>query len=69
MKVRIDLDLCSGHGRCYMICPEVFGEDEEGYPVVASGDVAPEFREAVKTAQNNCPERAIEVNDCGGVEN
>lgn len=59
MKVRIDFELCSGHGRCYAICPEVFSDDDEGYPVLASEEVPPEAEDTVRAAANNCPERAI----------
>ena len=31
MKVRVDLELCVGHGRCYMLAPEIYDEDERGY--------------------------------------
>ena len=31
MKVRINPELCQGHGRCYDLAPELFGADEEGY--------------------------------------
>jgi len=63
MKVRIDFDRCSGHGRCYAICPEVFSDDENGYPVLASEEVAPEAEEGARAAANNCPERAIGLSD------
>ena len=34
MRARIDNDKCTGHGRCYTLAPEVFGEDDEGYGTV-----------------------------------
>ena len=30
MQVRIDLDRCEGHGRCYVLAPSVFAADAEG---------------------------------------
>ena len=30
MKVRVDPDLCQGHGRCYAIAPELFEPDDLG---------------------------------------
>ena len=30
MKVRVDSELCVGHGRCYEIAPDVFGDDTAG---------------------------------------
>ena len=40
MKVELDLELCCGHGRCYMLCPEVFDEDEAGKPVLLCSELA-----------------------------
>ena len=32
MKIRIDEELCSGHGRCYSLAPEVFSaRDDDGF--------------------------------------
>ena len=43
MKVSIDSGRCQGHGRCYDLAPELFGEDAEGYgTVLADGTVPPE---------------------------
>jgi ferredoxin len=63
MRIAIHLDICSGHGRCYALCPEVFGEDEDGYPVLASETVPEPQREAARAAEQNCPERAIEITE------
>ena len=63
MRVTIDLEVCSGHGRCYALCPEVFEEDDEGYPLLASEVIPPEYREVARAAERNCPERAIKIRD------
>jgi ferredoxin len=65
MRVRVDLDLCRGHGRCYALCPEIFHEDEEGYCVLPSADVPAEQREAARRAAYNCPEVAITLEEAG----
>ena len=31
MRVQIDSALCQGHGRCYDLAPDLFGDDEDGY--------------------------------------
>lgn len=41
MKVPIDAGLCQGHGRCYDLAPDLFGEDEEGYGKVLGDGVVP----------------------------
>ena len=62
MKVQIDSDRCQGHGRCYDLAPELFGEDEEGNGQVLAGGIVPAGREdAARRAEANCPERAINV--------
>ena len=34
VTVRVDADLCVGHGRCYVLAPDVFGADEFGHCIV-----------------------------------
>ena len=63
MNVRVDRDACVGHGRCYTLCPEVYGEDEEGYCVVLQADVPEALQAAARRAADNCPELAITVED------
>jgi ferredoxin len=62
VKVQIDSGRCCGHGRCYDLAPELFGEDEEGYGQVLGGGIAaPGNQDAARLAAANCPERAINV--------
>jgi ferredoxin len=62
MKVRIDTDLCTGHGRCYALVPELFDTDDRGYGVVTvSSDLSPEQVALAHKAAGNCPEQAIVV--------
>ena len=61
MKVRIDKEMCQGHGHCITVCPDVFESDEEGFGVVKNENV-PEHAEAdCRRAEANCPERAIHI--------
>ncbi|WP_028659201.1 ferredoxin [Nocardioides insulae] len=63
MTLRIDETLCHGHGRCYDLAPELFGEDEEGYStfteLTKDGEVPPEYAAKARLAAENCPESAI----------
>ena len=43
MRVRVDPDRCVGHGRCYVLAPEVFSEDERGHCVVTRAEVTLEL--------------------------
>ena len=31
MRVSVDAHLCSGQGRCYVVSPELFSSDDDGY--------------------------------------
>jgi ferredoxin len=61
MKVRVDPELCVGHGRCYALAPDVFGADDYGHAVVLVDDVDDSLVEQARTGEANCPERAITV--------
>ncbi len=34
MKIVLDSDRCTGHGRCYALAPDVYDADDEGHCVV-----------------------------------
>ena len=61
MKVVIDTELCHGHGRCYMLAPDVFEPDDRGHGVVTRAEIPDDLRKQAELAAANCPERAIEV--------
>jgi ferredoxin len=63
VKVRIDADICTGHGRCYTLAPEVFDSDDRGYGMVKSEDVEENLRPKAVIGEQNCPERAITISD------
>ncbi len=62
MKVQIAPGRCQGHGRCYDLAPELFGDDDEGYgQVKGDGTVPPGRENEARRAALNCPEHAIDV--------
>jgi ferredoxin len=62
VKIRIDFDRCSGHGRCYDVAPSLFDDDERGYgQVKGDGTVTPELEDEARAAVLSCPERAVEI--------
>ncbi|MGH9026930.1 MAG: ferredoxin [Acidimicrobiia bacterium] len=63
MRIRIDTDRCSGHGRCYDLAPDLFTDDEYGYGRVIADEVLPHQTAQAQTAVDCCPERAIELVD------
>jgi ferredoxin len=61
MRIEVDGDACTGHGRCYTLAPAVYEPDDEGYCATRSAEVPPEEEERARQAARNCPERAITV--------
>jgi len=62
-SVRVDLTKCEGHNRCYLLCPEVFDVDDEGYALVREGVDLQLHERKIALAAMNCPERAIQVEE------
>ena len=63
MKVRVDLTLCVGHGRCYALAPDVFEDDERGHCVLLLESVPPDLEKQARMAEANCPEAAISIDE------
>ena len=63
MRIRVDEDLCVGHGRCYSLEPSVFESDDDGYaaPRGAAFEVPEGSEAAVRRAIANCPAGAISI--------
>ncbi|MEM7412253.1 MAG: ferredoxin [Myxococcota bacterium] len=65
-RVRFDAARCVGHGRCYVLAPEVFGEDEAGHCVVLEPAPSGALVDAARLGASNCPEDALAVEDGEG---
>lgn len=63
MKIRIDGQLCAGHGRCYSLAPDVFAPDDEGYAAGRDVErqVAPGSGRTARVGVSSCPEAAIAI--------
>lgn len=61
MKLMIEADRCTGHGRCYSLAPDLFDSDDEGHGVVTVGEVPAERERQADVCIANCPEGAISV--------
>jgi ferredoxin len=62
MRVVIDQDRCTGHGRCYVVAPALFSDDEAGFgQVVEDGDLDEGHRADADRAVNACPEQAVSI--------
>jgi ferredoxin len=61
MRLRIDTDACTGHGRCYVLAPTLFDCDDDGYGQVAGELVDPADEAAARKAVLACPEHAVHL--------
>jgi ferredoxin len=62
MRIVYDRDACQGHNRCYLLAPELFDVDDEGYAVLrVQGDVPADLEKKAQLAADNCPEYAITI--------
>jgi ferredoxin len=61
MKVSVDAEVCTGHGRCYALAPDVFAADDFGHCVVMHAEVGDDLAAQARAGADNCPERAITV--------
>ncbi len=60
MRIVYDRDACQGHNRCYLLAPELFDVDDEGYAVLrVEGQVPSDLEKKAQLAADNCPEYAI----------
>jgi ferredoxin len=64
MRVVIDHDRCTGHGRCYDVAPGLFSDDERGYgQVIGDGAVTEATEEQARRCVSACPERAVTIEE------
>jgi ferredoxin len=61
MRIEVDPEACTGHGRCWSLAPEVYEADDDGYCATRQLDVPPELEEQARKGAASCPERAIAV--------
>ena len=63
MKLYIDPEQCTGHGRCYRMAPDLLTYDDQGYVSVRGEaiDVPAGQVEFAEEAEGTCPEGAISL--------
>ena len=61
MKLTVDGKNCMGHGRCYLLAPDLLTDDDEGFVTIRDQtiDVPADQAEAAEEAAGTCPEQAI----------
>lgn len=65
MRVKIDGENCSGHGRCAKYAPNVYRLDDDGYNIDRGNEIDVPVGEEDKALLGikACPERAISIVD------
>ena len=62
MRVKVDPEVCQGHGLCYFAAPELFKlSDEDGRASVLIDPLPDDLKDAAHRAVDGCPERAITI--------
>jgi ferredoxin len=61
VKIRVDMDLCQGHGACVSEAPSVFALDRDGRLVLLTETPDETQFAAVKAAVKYCPTRALRL--------
>ena len=61
MKAYVDAAACVGHGRCYVLAPEIYADDDRGHCIVVKPEVPRDLESRAKLGADNCPEHAIHV--------
>jgi ferredoxin len=59
VRIVLDAQRCTGHGRCYSLAPELFDSDDEGHSVVLAAEVPAGLEAQAQLAADNCPEGCI----------
>ena len=59
MKIHIDEELCSGHGRCYSLSPDLVQANDEGYSGAARASRCRPRRRGEPAGPWPCPEGAM----------
>ena len=63
MRIIVDHETCTGHGRCASVAPSVYTLDDSGFSAITELDVDADHEAAARLGANNCPERAITIVD------
>jgi ferredoxin len=63
VKISIDAEACTGHGRCYSLAPALFASDDDWAGRVIAAEVPPHLADVSRLVVANCPEHAIPLDD------
>ena len=63
MKIRVDVNSCSGQARCAAVAPEVYVLNDVGYNAIEETEIAEGQLTAACRGALACPEGAISIID------
>ncbi|HXQ63186.1 MAG TPA: ferredoxin [Acidimicrobiales bacterium] len=63
MHIRLDVERCQGHGRCYVLAPDLFDADDYGHCVLLVDEIPAGREDDARTGVENCPEQALSLED------
>lgn len=63
MRIKLDVDRCQGHGRCYVLAPDLFDADDYGHCVLLVDEVPEDRLDHAHSGVENCPEQALTLVD------
>jgi ferredoxin len=61
VRIRLDADRCQGHGRCYVLAPDLFDADDYGHCVLLVDEVPAGGEDHARSGVENCPEQALSL--------
>jgi ferredoxin len=63
MRIVLDSERCQGHGRCYVLAPDLFDADDYGHCVLLVDEVPAGRLDDARSGVENCPEQALALED------
>jgi len=63
VKILLDAEACTGHGRCYALAPRVFAPDEIGHCDIVVAEPTPAEEAQARIAVATCPEDALRIEE------
>jgi ferredoxin len=63
VHIRLDVERCQGHGRCYVLAPDLFDADDYGHCVLLVDEVPAGRQGDARSGVENCPEQALSLED------
>ncbi|QJY45408.1 ferredoxin [Pseudonocardia broussonetiae] len=66
MRISVDSSLCEAHSQCYVVDPDLFPLDDDGYSAVGQDRPVPAGEEdAARLGVSACPVAALRADDGG----